>query len=182
MGGEPVHGSRLQLPPYFKLVVGGFILLPITIFALSSDRSFTGMVINLAPMLFILGLMALVFGKLRGKYGTAAHNAFLLTADRAIHVFNHAQVTNVASVPLSPGTSVRLFKGKSGAGDLLIRCKPGRKEGNAATTMFFLRQSAWAGIRFSGVPHAEYIRDVATWAIAQKQYFGPGSQNQALQA
>jgi hypothetical protein len=134
-------------------------------------------VINLVPIIVVFGLIALVFMTLRGKYSSAVHNTFLLTKDRAIHVFCHAQVSNVASLPLSHGTSVRLFRGKSGAGDLLIRRKQSRHEGDAATSMFFLGRSAWAGIRFSGVPQAEYVRDVVAWAIAQNQQSDPKVQS-----
>ena len=31
--GKPVRGSRLPLPPYFGILVGGFLLLPILIYA-----------------------------------------------------------------------------------------------------------------------------------------------------
>jgi len=171
--GKPVRGSRLPLPPYFGILVGGFLLLPILIYAVSSDHSIAALVINLVPIVFIFGLIALVFAKLRGKYASAAHNTFLLTENRAVHVFSHAQVSNVASVPLRKGTSVRLFKGRSTAGDLLIRRKAGRKDGDAATSTFMLGRSAWAGIRFSGVPHAEHVRDVAERAIAKNQQFEP---------
>jgi len=165
--GKPLNSGPLQFPTYFKTVFGGFLLLPVGLFAISSDHDPSIIVINLVPILFVFGLITLIFAKLHTKYARPEHNTFLLTRHRAIHVFSHNQISRVDSIPLDASTTISLYPGRSGAGDLMIRRKPNQNEADAWVALFLLRRSMWAGIRFNSLQQAEYVRDVATWVIAQ---------------
>jgi hypothetical protein len=164
---KPLDSGPLQFPWYFKVILGGFLLFSVAIVVISTDHSAAAFVIHLLPIVLILGVISLALARFHLKYANPTYNTFLLTQHRAIHVFEHAQVCNVTSVPLVQGTLIRLLKAKSGTGDLLIRRKPGRNEGDASTILFFLRRTAWAGVKFNSIPHAAYVRDVANWAIEQ---------------
>jgi hypothetical protein len=168
--GKPLDSGPFALPQYFKLVFSGFLLFPLLIFALSTDRDPSTLIINLVPILIVFGLISIVFLKLRAKYANPKHNTFLVTQRRAVHVFSHDQITNVASVPLDRNTSVRLLAGLSGTGDLQIKRKSNANESDNGAGLFALHRSAWVGMRFSSVPQAAYVRDVANWAIAQNDH------------
>ena len=175
--GKPIDSNPLQFPWYFKVMLFGLLLFSAVIVAFSTNRTSAAFVFNLLPIVLIVGLLSLGLARFHSKYASPTYNTFLLTQHRAIHVFEHAQVCNVTSVPLVHGTLARLFRARSGTGDLLIRRKARWNEVDASTILFFLRRTAWAGVKFNSVPHAGYVRDVAKWAISQNEQSNPGHQS-----
>jgi hypothetical protein len=165
--GKPLDRGPMQLPPFFKLIFGGFLLVAVLQAFASGTQGLVSIAISIGPIILFIGLMGLLFAKVRGKFATPEHNTFLLTQSRAVHVFLHGDTTNIASVLLDSRTSVTLSLTKSGSGTLMFKRKPGPKEPVATIPLLVPKRSSWSGLRFNSVPQAEYVRDVAQWAIAQ---------------
>jgi hypothetical protein len=128
--------------------------------------AFTSSVIPVGTLVVTIGI-TLAF--MQRRFAKPEHNAFLLTRYRAIHVFWDGQTTQTASVPLDSRTKVVLSPERNGSGMVLIKRHPGPGETIVGLSFFRPRRIAWSGVRFMSTPQAEYVRDVANWAIAQNR-------------
>jgi hypothetical protein len=161
-GHAPLHSS-------VYLIWGLILFATLVLSIVEVGLDVVSIAIGLTPPLIVFTMIWLVFKALARKFARPESDAFLLTRGRAIHVFIEGQTTNVASVPLDGQTKVELSKQSGDKGTLLIKRKPAPGEPVATLPLLRTRRSAWSGVRFSCVPQAEYVRQVANWAIDQNR-------------
>ena len=141
-------------------------LFTVTITLFDAGFDFGALLINVLPPVVVFGCIGFFLRKAQSRFLRPANNTFVLTQQRAIHVFVDGSSVNMASVPLDANASVQLSSQENGSGTLLIKRKPGRSEPVATIPLIRPRRAAWSGVRFYGVAHPEYVRDVVKWAIA----------------
>ena len=170
--GKPSERGQLRIPPSFYAVFGTLLVISLILAVIDFGADPTAIALNMAPLFIFVAVIGLVLATVARKFTRPTHNTFLLTRQRAVHVFLHGQTTNVASVPLDSRTSVDVSRIKSGCGTLTFKRKPGSHEPVPTIPLLLPKRTAWSGLRFSGVPQAVYVRDVAKWAIAQNSSTG----------
>jgi hypothetical protein len=165
--GKPLSSASAQLPWYFWAIFIAICLFSVIRTLIYAGIDSVALLISVLPAVVFFGSIGFFLRKAQSRFLRPANNTFVLTQQRAIHVFVEGATSNIASVPLDANTSVQLSSREDGSGTLLIKRNPGPSEPVATIPLIRPRRTAWTGIRFYGVAHAEYVRDVVKWAIAQ---------------
>jgi hypothetical protein len=180
--GKPQRIAQLLFPRFFSWVFFGVLGLMILLIPIAGADAIPAIINSFSPIVLIVGFGGFIAAVMKRKFARPEYNTFLLTRDRAIHVFQDGQTRNVASVPLDSHAKVELSARSGHFGTLLIKRKPAPGDTVATVPLLRPRRSAWSGVRFTAVTQPEYVRDVANWSIAQNQQIGPGVKNRAVQA
>ena len=121
--------------------------------------------LSVMPMAFLLAMVVALNSAVRRRMANPAKNACFLTNARAVHVFQEQALIQTTVIALESGTSVKLSRSHGETGDLLFRRDLMRQDNPSRR-----QRGAWAGVRMQAIPHAAYVRDIALWAIAQREH------------
>jgi len=163
--GRPMRGSVISLsrPTLVFCLILALVAILTAVSAGASDLATIAR--SVMPMAFLLAMVVALNSAVRRRMANPAKNACFLTNARAGHVFQEQALIQTSSTALDGGTTVKLSRLRGETGDLLFRRGLMRQDNPARR-----QRGAWAGVRMHAIPHAAYVRDIALWAIAQREH------------